>query len=329
MFAVAAGCTRAANSNPVPASGSTTLTILSPNLLELTLITVKAPDPARVPQWDFVDDKFQFVAPDVAQISVKAGARQISVKRIGFKRRPIYIGFKKRDLRVGNHLYLELEQPIAENEAVEVMNPDGKLWRSDQRFAAKADPMRVSPVIHVNEEGYCPAWPKQAMVGYFLGNLGEMDVPTEKGFSLADAAGKNVFTGKLMVRSDTGYDYSPKPYQEVYEADFSGFKTPGEYRLQVPTLGVSFPFRIDDGIAADFARTYALGLYHQRCGTSNELPFTRFTHAACHTRPAEVPGMTFAAVNEELANMTGDAHENKRHTAPALKNVAASLYPFV
>ncbi|MGZ4962060.1 MAG: glycoside hydrolase family 9 protein, partial [Limisphaerales bacterium] len=290
---------------------------------------VKAPDPARVPQWDFVDDKFQFVAPDVAQISVKAGARQISVKRIGFKRRPIYIGFKKRDLRVGNHLYLELEQPIAENEAVEVMNPDGKLWRSDQRFAAKADPMRVSPVIHVNEEGYCPAWPKQAMVGYFLGNLGEMDVPTEKGFSLADAAGKNVFTGKLMVRSDAGYDYSPKPYQEVYEADFSGFKTPGEYRLQVPTLGVSFPFRIDDGIAADFARTYALGLYHQRCGTSNELPFTRFTHAACHTRPAEVPGMTFAAVNEELANMTGDAHENKRHTAPALKNVAASLYPFV
>src|SRR5206468_2765396 len=121
----------------------------------------------------------------------------------------------------------------------------------------------------------------------------------------------NVFTGKLMVRSDAGYDYSPQPYHEVYEADFSSFKTPGEYRLLVPTLGVSLPFRIDEGIAADFARTYALGLYHQRCGTSNDLPFTRFTHAACHTRPAEVPDMSFAAVNEELGKMTWDAHENK------------------
>src|SRR4051812_20735206 len=65
---VAAGCTRAANSSPVPTGGTTTLTILSPNLLELDLVTVKEPDPARVPQWDFVDDKFQFVAPDVSQI---------------------------------------------------------------------------------------------------------------------------------------------------------------------------------------------------------------------------------------------------------------------
>ncbi|MDB6059389.1 MAG: hypothetical protein JWO95_3233 [Verrucomicrobiales bacterium] len=314
----------------MPTGGSTTLTILSPNLLELNLVTVKEPDPARVPQWDFVDDKFQFVAPDVSQISVKAGERQIAVKRIGFKRRPIYVGFKKRDLRVGNYLYLELTQPIAENEAVEVTNPDGKLWKAKQRFVAKADPMRLSPAIHVNEEGYCPAWPKQAMVGYFVGNLGEMEIPTEKGFSLVDGKSeKNVFSGRLRTRWDVGYEYTPKPYQEVYEADFSSFKTPGEYRLMVPGLGVSYPFRIDEGIAAGFARTYALGLYHQRCGTSNDFPFTRFTHAPCHVKTAEVPDMSFTAVNEELANMTGDAHENKRHTAPPLKNVAASLYPFV
>ena len=38
-----------------------------------------------------------------------------------------------------------------------------------------------------------------------------------------------------------------------------------------------------------FARTYALGLYHQRCGTDDALPYTRFTHDACHTAPAAVP----------------------------------------
>ena len=34
-------------------------------------------------------------------------------------------------------------------------------------------------------------------------------------------------------------DYAP--YQKVLEADFSDFKTPGEYRLAVPGLGASFP----------------------------------------------------------------------------------------
>jgi hypothetical protein len=324
------GCTRAANSSPVgPSAGSTKLTILSPTLLELELITIKEPDPARVPQWDFIDDKFQFVSPDVSQVVVKAGERTIPVKRIGFKRRPVYVGFKKRDLRVGNWLYLELDQPIADNETIEVTDPDGKLWRIDQKFTAKADPTRLNPAIHVNQEGYVTSFPKQAMVGSFIGNLGEMEIPTDKGFRIINGNGKTVFEGKLTTRPDVGYEYSPRPYQEVYEADFSNFKTPGEYRLQVPGLGSSYPFWIDDGIAADFARTYALGLYHQRCGQGNDFPFTRFAHAVCHSRRAQVPDMSFAAVNEELANMTGDAHENKRHTAPPLKNVTASLYPFV
>ena len=34
---------------------------------------------------------------------------------------------------------------------------------------------------------------------------------------------------------------------------------------------------INDGIAMDFARAYALGLYSQRCGTNNAMPYTRFT----------------------------------------------------
>ena len=66
-------------------------------------------------------------------------------------------------------------------------------------------------------------------------------------------------------------------------------RTPGQYRLVVPGMGASLPFIINDGIAMAFARTYALGLYHQRCGTNNAMPYTRFTHDACHTAPASVP----------------------------------------
>src|SRR5207244_5478616 len=73
-------------------------------------------------------------------------------------------------------------------------------------------------------------------------------------------------------------------YQQVLEADFSALNKPGEYRLYVQGLGTSFPFFIGDEVAGAFARTSALGIYHQRCGMANELPFTRFTQDRKSTR---------------------------------------------
>ena len=120
--------------------------------------------------------------------------------------------------------------------------------------------MRWSPVLHVNQTGYLPDFPKEAMVGYYLGSLGEMDVGADGAtqFQILDArSGQEVFQGPLRPRPDQGF---PNPcYQQVLEADFTDFKTPGEYRLSVKGLGVSFPFRIDDAVAGAFARTYALG----------------------------------------------------------------------
>ena len=100
----------------------------------------------------------------------------------------------------------------------------------------------------------------------------------------------------------------------------------------VPGLGASLPFLIDDGIAMAFARTYALGLYHQRCGTSNDLPFTRFTHDACHTAPASVPlpqssfGFTWTTIAGYAASTNPD---NPVQTAPMLTSASAQLFPFV
>src|SRR5262249_54514872 len=145
-------------------------------------------------------------------------------------------------------------------------------------------------------EGYIPGSPKKAMVGYYAGNLGEMAIPVSSGFKLVDAnSGQEVYAGALIQRRDSGYTYSPTPYQQVYEADFSIFQTPGEYRLLVLGMGASLPFLIHDGIAMSFTRAYALGLYHQRCGTGNSLPFTRFTRGVCHTAPASVPINNFGA----------------------------------
>jgi hypothetical protein len=264
----------------MPRPGNNTLHILSPTLLELELINTKQPDPARVNQWDFVNNG-QLAAPSASQFQVTVGGRTVAVQGVGFKRRPLYAPLVKRDLRIDNCLYLQLNSPIADNEAVEVKNPGGALWASSMIFSNTANALRYSPAIHVNQEGYMPNYPKKAMVGYYLGNLGEMDIAASLGFKLVDAAtGAEVFQGSLVARTDVGYNATPAPYRKVLMADFSSFNTPGEYRLVVPGLGASLPFLIDSGIAMDFARTYALGLYHQRCGSDNKLPF-HAAHAQC------------------------------------------------
>jgi Glycosyl hydrolase family 9/Cellulase N-terminal ig-like domain len=314
----------------LPPVGAYQLRILTPAVLELTLVTTKRPDPARPEQWDFVNERGEGHLPEPQAFIVSAGTSAISVKRVGFKRRVLYAPLKQRDLRIANYLYLELSKLVPTNQTVEVTEPAHKLWSATVRFSARADALRWSPALHVNQTGYLASQPKEAMLGYYLGTLGEIDLSQSSVFHLLDAhTGKDVFQGQLIPRPDRGFPSAA--YQRVLEADFSSFKSPGEYRLFVPDLGVSFPFYIDDALAGAFARTYALGIYHQRCGTANTLPFTRFTHNPCHLTPAEVPNVShkFESVNDSLQKESANYKDNPRHTAPQLKNVAASLYPFV
>src|SRR5882724_11365448 len=314
----------------LPAVGSYQLRILTPNILELTLITTKKPDPARVEQWDFVDAKGQERLPLPSDFTVSAGDKTIPVKAVGFKRRVLFAPLKYRDLRIGNYLYLQLGTPISDQQAVFVKNPNQRLWSTAIQFSAKSAPFRWNPALHVNQTGYLPNGPKQAMAGYYLGSLGEMDLSDQPAFKIIDThSHQEVFQGQLTPRSDHGFPFDSD--QRVMEANFSGLKTPGEYMLVIPACGGSYPFWINDGIPACFARVYALGIYHQRCGQANELPFTRFTHGACHVSPAEVPTASkkFESVNESLLKETANYKDNPRHTAPPLKNVSASLYPFV
>lgn len=314
-----------------PQPGSHTLRVITPTLLELEYVTVKKPEPAGLTEWDFVDRSGRPKLPPPGYFDVKSQGQAHRVKEVGFKRRAAYAPLRPRDLRLANYLYLRLETPIPEGHEVTVVNPGGARWPDKVRFTARVEPHRWSPVIHVNQTGYLPRLRKVGIVGYYLGSMGELD----SGFAATDfklvdhRSEKEVFRGKLAPRPDQGFERAA--YQKVLQADFTAFDREGEYRLVVDGLGSSFPFRIDEGSAAAFARTYALGLYHQRCGTDNRLPFTRFTHGPCHTGPAEVPTMStrFAAVNETLKRETANAKERARHKAPALSSVASSLYPFV
>ena len=218
----------------------------------------------------------QFTAPPASSFTVKVGGQTVSAQVIGFKRRPLSAPLVDNDLRIANSLYLQLSTAVADNQTVQVSNPDGSLWSSSMQFVATTDPLRYSPAIHVNQEGYLPGYAKKGMVGYYLGSGGELPLGAST-FQIVDAiTGVSAYQGSLVRRPDSGWVYSPAPYQQVYEADFTGFNTPGQYRLLVPGMGASTPFTITDGIAMDFARAYALGLYGQRCGADEDMPVHAF-----------------------------------------------------
>jgi hypothetical protein len=318
-----------ANPLEVPPVGAHALRVLAPEVLELLLVTTR-PAGGPIDRWDFITPEGALRLPAASEFSVRIDGATAAINAVGFKRRVLYAPLKTRDLRAASYLYLRLSRPVPEGAAVEVTNPSGALWKPEERFSARADRLRWSPAVHVNEVGYVPAFPKRAMVGAFLGSLGELELPSGTPFSVVDAgSARVVFTGKLAPRPDQGWESPAPPYQKVLEADFSALRTPGAYRLLVPGCGASYPFRIDDGAAAAFARTYALGLYHQRCGAANALPFTRFIHFGCHTAPAEIPRNDHASVNRRLNEDSENAKNNPRHTAPRLKDLASSLYPFV
>ncbi len=312
----------------IPEVGDHELRVLTPTVLELRRIVLKQPDPATFADWNFVDTNGNFSAPATNNFAVTVNGQAVNVSSVGFRRIVAYGQLWVRDMRVEASLYLTLSSPIADGQAVEVKNPSGNLWSTSFKFASSADPLRFNPAIHVNQEGYAPSLSKKAMIGYYLGNQGELTIDSSKGFKLVNAAtGVTVHTGTLTHRVEAGYQTSPLPYQKVYEADFTSFKTPGEYQLVVPGMGASLPFLINEGVAMAFTRTYELGLYHQRCGHSNALPFTRFTHDACHVRTAEIPTASgYDFTWRTIANYSGG---NSTQTAPQLTNASTMLYPFV
>ncbi|HWA25480.1 MAG TPA: glycoside hydrolase family 9 protein [Lacunisphaera sp.] len=314
-----------------PAEAGATLRVLAPDLLEIELIQAKPPGPDGGKAWNFATPSAALKIPGPGQFAVTAGGQPVPVAAVGLKRRAVSAPLVGGELRVGTWIYLRLGRDIPEGAAVAVTNPAGELWPGGTAFQAQADSLRESPAIHVNQEGYLPGAPKKAMVGYFLGSMGEMPIPAANRFYVVDARGATVLEGKLTARPDRGYAYEPTPYQQVAEADFTALRTPGEYRLAVPGLGASLPFRIDDGVAMAFARTYALGIYHQRCGTSNAVPFTRFLHEGCHLAAAQVPvpAAEFPSVWERLAASARAETASAAGNGLALTSEAAQLYPFV
>ncbi len=129
--------------------------------------------------------------------------------------------------------------------------------------------------IKVDQVGYLPTAPKVAMV------------------TTSRAAGTFVVRrsgdGEVALRGKlSGPAADANSGDRVQTADFSSLKKEGRFFLEVPGVGVSWPF----AIAPDaYSRAFYLAMrsfYGQRCGTAVDLghEFPGYTHEACHLENA-------------------------------------------
>jgi len=145
-----------------------------------------------------------------------------------------------------------------------------------------------SLAVHAIQTGYRPDDPhKRAYYSFWAGvdregRHGSCTLSVNR-FELLDDTGKTVFTGRIEQAKRVGEqeqvsvqesgDYSKAP---VYRLDFSGFRQTGRYRVYVPGVGVSYPFRIAENVWEQPFKAAMLGILHQRQGIEQGPPATRY-----------------------------------------------------
>jgi len=143
--------------------------------------------------------------------------------------------------------------------------------------------------IKVDQVGYPLDGPKMAIVS-----------APGKDFELKRSSdGAVVFHANLTPAqpdADTG--------EMVQAADFSSYRNPGTYYLEIPGVGRSWNFTLGRNV---YERTYYMamrGFYGQRCGTAVDMgaEFPGFSHPACHLHGEFGPS---SGANGERDNVGG------------------------
>jgi len=286
-----------------PAAGGR-LEILTDRVLELRL-TRAASAPAVA------------VAP--AQVLVEVDGSRLAVETVRTRDWLVSENNGKRDGIAASSLTVTLRAPLPQGRLVRV-----RLGSTEPGWSAPLNPRPASPAIHVSRIGYQLGLPMTAFVGALDGHGAEIGVPPGAAFGVETPDGRTIISGRLTARPDRGMPGNPAAYQHVWAANLSPVAAAGTYRLRVAGVGLSEPFSVGHAPVALLARAYALGLYHQRCGAANALPFSRFVHGRCHLAAAAVPDRTFTSVNRRLAGMSA---ARPPQTAPPLSAVDHALFP--
>lgn len=196
-------------------------------------------------------------------------------------------------------LYLFLPAPMHRGKTYAVHT--GGLAKNGHTWKFLFDESRNrSEAVHVNIIGYVPSAPaKYAYLYHWAGDKGGLDFNGYRQFRLIDLkTDRTAFAGQVRFRKkadnpETGQaNNTPNANfldADVYECDFSPFRTPGRYVVSVDGVGCSFPFEIGADVYRRPFRILARGLYMSRSGIALTDPYTSFHRPAPHN-PNLTPG---------------------------------------
>ncbi|MBU1943249.1 MAG: glycoside hydrolase family 9 protein, partial [Actinobacteria bacterium] len=129
---------------------------------------------------------------------------------------------------------------------------------------AEFGPAAPTPVIHASQVSYLADGPKVAYLSFWTGQ-GCIDFSGAATFSIIDdSSAQSVFDGTTVLEVPAAED--TWSHSDVYSVDFSDLTAEGTYHVQVPGVGVSYPFEISEEAFKDVGYTVLRGLALQRDG---------------------------------------------------------------
>jgi endoglucanase len=154
-------------------------------------------------------------------------------------------------------------------------NTTNTMYISKMRLIRSPTDNQYTDMIKVNQIGYLPNQKKLAIISYETGAVST--APST--FQVKDAtSGAVVYSGSVVKK--TGAD--DLSGDTVYQADFSGFTTPGRYVVYCPQIDkTSLPFDIRKNVFDEAFRDSLRFFYFARSGQEIAEPY-----AEGHTRPA-------------------------------------------
>jgi endoglucanase len=147
--------------------------------------------------------------------------------------------------------------------------------------------------IRLNSLGFLPSMPKKAAI-----------IKPCSDFTVHQSSDNRVvFSGKT-----TGPTSQKDVNQDVWIADFSAVKMPGQYYLTIPGVGRSIDFPIGDKVYDSAFYTVMRGFTLWRCGAAvqGEHNGIRYSHAPCHLNDAY---QTYTGFGDTIRDGTGGWHD--------------------
>jgi len=183
---------------------------------------------------------------------------------------------------------LKLPTPLKEGATYTIRFVGVNTSRETVTYLHKPREMR-SIAIHAIQTGYRPDDPhKRAYISFWMGvDQGGKSgncTPDVDAFELVNAVGRTVFTGKTELAKKEGEEEQISIHEKldytkaaVRRLDFSLFSTPGEYRIYVPGVGLSGPFRIAADVWEQPFKAAMQGILTQRQGIDLRPPACAYT----------------------------------------------------